>query len=51
MTYKTSTYDWWFNNPSGRQEKTTMLCTDNIEVIDSIMNDFKDRLNFSKSKS
>lgn len=51
MTYKTSTYDWWFSNPSGRAEKVTMLNENIIKIIDGIMKDFKKEFDFSEGKA
>lgn len=51
MTYKTSTYDWWFSNPSGRAEKVTMLNENIIKIIDDIMKDFKKEFDFSEGKA
>lgn len=48
IKFNQSTYDWWFNDPNGRKEKIEMFSNNRLALIDLVITEFKDRLDFSK---
>ena len=48
IKFNQSTYDWWFNNPNGRKEKAELFSINRLALIDMVITNFKDELDFSK---
>lgn len=48
MHFNSSTYDWWFNTDNGRKEKSQYILPDQLELVDKIIDHFKEEFDFSK---
>ena len=46
MNFKSSTYDWWFNDKGGKAEKSSMLSESDIKLIDRIL--MENKFDFSE---
>lgn len=47
MNFKSSTYDWWFNNDGGKQEKSLLMPKADIELINAIL--MENKFDFSNT--